>query len=120
IGAAGAVPFDLADRAGRRRHRLARIGADAKAVAEAKAVAGKIEIVALDAGARTDVIGGHRGKSLRREIALAVELAAIEQHLREARKIAHRGHHSATAGFPARHVERIALDATVGWQRFCK
>src|SRR3954451_5353739 len=72
IGAAGAVPFDLADRAGRRRHRLARIGTDAKPVAEPKAVARKIEIVAFDPGAGPDVVGGHRRKDLRLEIAPAV------------------------------------------------
>src|SRR5258707_1026426 len=44
IGAAGAIPFDLADRARRRRHRLAGIGADAKTVTEAETVAGKIEM----------------------------------------------------------------------------
>src|ERR1700685_4658072 len=44
--AAGAVPFDLAQRARRRRLRIARIGADAETEPETKAIAGEIEKVA--------------------------------------------------------------------------
>src|ERR1700736_5670977 len=48
IGAGGAVPFDLAERARRRRYCIAGIGTNPETVAEAKAVAGKIEIIARD------------------------------------------------------------------------
>src|SRR5260370_29854883 len=47
-------------------------------------------------------------------------LAAAQQHLCEACKIADRGHQAAATGFPSRHVKRIALDMTVARQRFCK
>src|ERR1700676_1521508 len=46
IDAGGAVPFDFAERARRRRHRIAGIGADAETIAKPKTVAGIIEIVA--------------------------------------------------------------------------
>src|SRR3954468_6774097 len=57
ISAGRAVPFDFAGRTRRRRHRIARIGADAKTIAESEAVAGVVEVVAGDARARTDMVG---------------------------------------------------------------
>src|SRR6185295_13625137 len=103
-------PFDLANRARRRRHCLAGVGADAKTVAEAKTVARKIEKITLDAGAWTDVVGGHGLERFRVHIALAVEFAAVQQHRRKTGKIVHGGDEPAAAGFPSRHVERVALD----------
>src|SRR3979409_1988591 len=45
IAAAGAVPFQLAERAWRRRFGIARIGAHRKTEAETEAVTRKVEIV---------------------------------------------------------------------------
>src|SRR5438270_13479402 len=60
ITAAGAVPFEFAERARRRRLGIARIGADAETEPEAKAVAGEIEEVALHAGAWSDMVRRHQ------------------------------------------------------------
>src|SRR6266852_2990715 len=46
VNASGAVPFDLPERARRRRHRITGIGADAETIAKSETVAGVIEIVA--------------------------------------------------------------------------
>ena len=56
VSAAAAVPFQFADRAGRRRFRISRFGANRKAIAVTKAIARKIEIVPHDAGARSDLV----------------------------------------------------------------
>src|SRR5882724_655368 len=109
ISAAAAVPFQLADRAGRRRLGNARIGAHGDAVAIAKAVAGKVPVVAADAGARSDVIGRHVFEGGGAEIALSAKLAAVEQHLREACIICYGRHQSAATGFPLRMRTPIAL-----------
>src|ERR1700755_199529 len=58
VDAAGAVPFDLAERARRRRPGDARIGADAKPIAETETIAGIVVDVAGNAGSGTDMIGG--------------------------------------------------------------
>jgi hypothetical protein len=78
IDPGGAVPLDLAERARRRRHRIAGIGADAEAIAEPEAVAGIVEIIARHAGARTDVICRHRRERGGPQISPAVQAAAIE------------------------------------------
>src|SRR5258708_39000259 len=54
IHSGGAVPFDLTERARRRRHRIAGIGADAETIAESKTVTGIVEIIARDARPRPD------------------------------------------------------------------
>src|ERR1700681_2478416 len=59
IAAAGAVPFQFAERAGRRRFCISRIGAHREAEPETEAVAGKVEIVAWDAGLRPDMVRAH-------------------------------------------------------------
>src|SRR4051812_48092443 len=64
IAAAGAVPFQLADRAGRRRLCIAGLGAHAEAEPEAEAVTRKIEVVALPPGILADMIPCHLGKRL--------------------------------------------------------
>src|SRR6266576_4042716 len=81
VDAGGAVPFDLPERARRRRHSVTGIGADAEAIAKSETVAGVVEIVALDARVRSDVIGGHRRKRRMAEKGLAVQRSAIQQHL---------------------------------------
>src|SRR5262245_60048933 len=59
VGAGRAVPLDLAGRAGRRRHSIAWISADTKAIAKAKTVAGVVEEIAHDARARADMVRCH-------------------------------------------------------------
>src|SRR6201996_8356748 len=59
IAAASAVPFQFAEIARRRRFGMTGIGANADAKSIAKAVARKIEIVALDTGVRPDLIRCH-------------------------------------------------------------
>src|SRR5258708_1533440 len=86
IDAGGAVPFDLAERARRRRHRVAGIGADAEAIAKSETVAGVIEIVARDPRPRPDMIRCHRGERSRAKISFSVKRSAIQQHLRVARE----------------------------------
>src|SRR4029077_11410488 len=120
IGAGGTVPFELARRARRRRHGIAGIGAYAKAIAETKSVAGIIEIVAGDARSGPDMVGGHGGEGFRAEIALAVQRAAIEQHLAVARHIGDRRNQAGTAGFPSRGVGRIAVDQDTSYGRWCR
>src|SRR5581483_9587315 len=56
IAAARAVPFQLADVAGRRRFGVAGIGPHRQSKPEAETIAGEIEVVALDAGAGTDLV----------------------------------------------------------------
>src|SRR3954451_13841834 len=79
IAAGGAVPFQFAERARRRRLCNAGIGAHREAEAVAEPIARKIEIIPRDSGPSPDVIGRHLPKSLRTEILFAVERAAIEQ-----------------------------------------
>src|ERR1700694_2471783 len=50
ITAAGAVPFQFAERARRRGFRVPRVGAHGKSEPKTKTVAGEIEVVAPDAG----------------------------------------------------------------------
>ena len=63
------------------------------------------------------MIRRHRREGRGAEIGLAVERAAIEQHLPVAGKIGDGRDHAAAAGFPARDVERVALDMPVPGQR---
>src|SRR5262249_33600863 len=56
VAAAGAVPFQFAERARRRRFCVAGIGAHGKSEPHAKPIAGEIEVVALDARALTDIV----------------------------------------------------------------
>src|SRR6478736_4000971 len=72
IAAAGAVPFQFAQRTRRWRLGVAGIGANRKTEPEAEAIAGEIEIVAPDARARADLIGSHQFERLRAQIGLAV------------------------------------------------
>src|SRR6478736_6088207 len=60
IAAAGAVPFQFAERARRRRLGVAGISANRETESEAEAVAGEIEVVAPDARARAHLIGGQQ------------------------------------------------------------
>ena len=76
-------------------------GAHRKAEAEAAVGAGKIEIVARDVRFRPDVIRCHQRDGLGFEVAPAVQRAAVQQHLRESRVVAHRPDHAGAAGFPA-------------------
>src|SRR5439155_2232182 len=80
IDPGGAVPFDLAERARRRRHRIAGIGADAETIAKSKTVAWIIEIVARNARPRPDVIRRRGGERCGAEIGLPVQRPAVEQH----------------------------------------
>src|SRR5207302_10413785 len=116
-GTGRTVPFDFARRARRRRHRIARIDADAQAIAEPKAVAGVIEVIACDARAPADMVSRHRRKRGGTKISLAVERSAVQQHLPKAREIRGGGNQSATAGFPSRDIERSSLDMLVLAQR---
>src|SRR5258706_2976326 len=72
VAAAGAVPFQFAERPRRRRFGVAGIGANAKTQAETKPVAREIIEVARHAGLRPDPVRGQRGKILGAQIALAV------------------------------------------------
>src|SRR4051794_17935250 len=45
ISAAAAVPFQFADRSGRRRFRIPGIGADGQTITITKAIAGKVEVI---------------------------------------------------------------------------
>src|SRR5271166_4270651 len=81
IAAAGTIPFQFAERAGRRRLGVPGIGAHAKAEPEAEAVAREIEIVAFHARARANMIRGHLLIGFGAEILLALKLAAVEYHL---------------------------------------
>src|SRR5437879_5737626 len=64
IAAAGAIPFQLPQRSRRRRLGVAGIGANRKPKPEAEAIAGKIEVVAPDAGTRAYMIRGHQFEGL--------------------------------------------------------
>src|SRR3979411_1010715 len=55
IAAAGAVPFQFAQRAGSRRLGVAGIGAHSQTESEAETITGEIEMVAFNARTRTDV-----------------------------------------------------------------
>src|SRR3982074_1904328 len=76
--AAAAAPEELADRARERRHAV--MGADRKA--KAKTMAGRQQR-AVDLHAWVEVVGCHQLQRLAADDALAVERAAIEQHLAE-------------------------------------
>src|SRR5262245_50994486 len=80
IASRRAVPFELAERTGRWGSRETGIDPHPEAIAEAKSVAGIVIVVARNAGARTDLICGHRLEGRGAEIGLAVERAAVEQH----------------------------------------
>src|SRR4029078_10857217 len=54
----------------------------------------------LNAGALADMIRRHQLERLRTEIGLAIERTAIDQHLREARKLVHLRAHAAAGGLP--------------------
>src|SRR5579871_329117 len=84
-GAAHAAPEELADRTRKRRDAFARADAEA----ETKAVAGLRERT-LDLDRWIEVIGGHPLQRLPPDDPCSIELAAVEQHLRETR-IVHRG-----------------------------
>src|SRR3982074_1447240 len=86
IAATGAVPFQFAQRTRRRRLGGAGVGANREAEPETEAIPGKIKVVAPDAGTRTHMIRSHQFERLGAQIGLALELAAIEQHLRKARE----------------------------------
>src|SRR5260370_41611782 len=64
ITAAGAVPFQFAERARRRGFRVPRVGAHGKSESKTKTLAGEIEVVAADAGTRAHMIRGHQFESL--------------------------------------------------------
>src|ERR1700712_229186 len=65
IAAAGAVPFQFAERARRRRFGDAGIGAYAEAETVAEPVAREIEVIPRDPGTGPDVIGRHLIECLR-------------------------------------------------------
>src|ERR1700730_8872710 len=98
ITAAGAVPFEFSERAWRRWFCIPRIGADTETEPEAKTVAGEIEIIALHARPRPDMVRRHQLERFRADDLLALELSAIEDHLRKFRKVRHGGEHAAAAG----------------------
>src|SRR3954453_5600871 len=95
IAAGGAVPFQFAEIAGRRRFCVAGIGADRKSETEAETIAGEVEIIAIDARLGADLVGHHQLERLGLENRLAVETAALEQHLRKALIIGHGRPHTA-------------------------
>src|ERR1700686_3131236 len=109
ISAAAAVPFQLADRTGRRRFCISWIGPHPDAVAITKTVAGKIEIIPPDAGARPDMVRRHQLERRRAEISPAVELAAVEQHLRKTRIVGHGRNQPAAARLPFEVVASVLL-----------
>src|SRR5712692_9564942 len=109
ITATGAVPLQFAERARRRRLGVAGIGANRETEPEAKAVPGEIEIVAPDAGTWAHMIRGHQFEGLGAEIGLALELAAVEQHLRKAREVRHGRNHAAARRFPLLRNLRVVL-----------
>ena len=83
-------------------------GAHRKAETETAVGARKIELVARDSGLRPDMVRGHQRDRLGLKIALAVEGAAVQQHLRKARVVSDRADHAGAAGFPASRQHRIA------------
>src|SRR6516162_340274 len=95
IAAGGAVPFQFAEIARRRRSGVARIGPDRETEAKAKAVAREVEIVAPNGCARADRVGRHLLERLGLEIGLAFKGAAAQQHLHEARIVRHGRDHAA-------------------------
>src|ERR1700739_3758107 len=111
IPAPGAAPFQLAERAGRRRFGVAGIGAYAEAEPEPEPVARKVEEVAIHAGAGSNLVSGHLLIRLCAEIRLAGVLAAVEHHLREADKVRHGRNHSATAGLPFHRLVGEAFES---------
>src|SRR6266481_2024759 len=111
IAATGAVPLQFAERTRRRRLGVAGIGADRETEPEAEAIAGEIEVVAPDAGTRAYMIRGHQFEGLGAQIGLALELAAIEQHLRKAREVRHGRNHPAARGLPLLRNLRVVLTA---------
>src|SRR3982074_1559580 len=78
IAATGAIPFQFAQRTRRRRLGIAGTGANRETEPEAEAIAGKIEVVAPDAGTRTHMIRGHQFERLGAYIGPALELSDIE------------------------------------------
>src|SRR3979490_1034613 len=64
ITAAGAVPFQFAERARRRGFRVPRVGSHGKSEPKTKTVAGEIEVVAADAGTRAHMVRGHQFERL--------------------------------------------------------
>src|SRR6185436_18388732 len=98
-GAGSAVPVVLADRP--RQRILSRLGAhhesQAPALADLRRRAGRAEPdrVRRIAYTRREMVRGHRGDRLLRYDAHAVQLAAIEEHLAEARIVGRRGDHAA-------------------------
>src|SRR2546429_8630013 len=109
IAAAGAVPLQFAERTRRRRLGVAGIGADRETEPEAEAIAGEIEVVAPDPGTRAYMIRGHQFEGLGAQIGLALELAAIEQHLRKAREVRHGRNHAAARRLPLLRDLRVVL-----------
>src|SRR4029453_14198682 len=104
----------LTHRAGERRH--ARIHAHCEAETKTETRSRQIERSLLDG--RAQVVGRHVGNRLGTEDALAVDGAAVEQHLEEARIVHGRTYHAAPARLRglahARIVElRVDTDATV-------
>src|SRR4030081_2312191 len=65
IAAGGAVPFQFAERARRRRFCIAGIGAYREPEPKAKTVAREIEVVALYPRPRPDLVGCHQSEGLR-------------------------------------------------------
>src|SRR4030095_9560106 len=76
---------------------LTRRGARGEAQPEAEAGTREIVRPRLDAG--TQMIGGHVGHGLGTENPLAVERAAVEQHLGEARVVHGGAHHAPAPAF---------------------
>src|ERR1700681_1675985 len=102
VSAAAAVPLQFANRAGRRRFRIPRIGPDPQTITIPKTIARKVEIIPLNARARTNMVGGHLRKRRRAEILLAVEFSAVAQHLRKSRIVGDGRDQPAAARFPFR------------------
>src|SRR5882724_3854382 len=105
--AAGAVPAIFAKRPrGTRRRR----GAYGEAETEPAVRSWEVEGIVYNSGLRTDLVRRHQYHRLGLEVACAVQLASIEQHLQEVRVIPDRGVEPRTAGFKAPRQCRI-LDA---------
>src|SRR5690606_30480489 len=102
-GAPGAAPVVLADARGERGH--AGLGAHPEAEAEAVAGARQVELAAVDAAA--EMVARHEPEGGGPEDAGVVELAAGDQHLREAGVVARGAGEAAAGRFHLRGYARV-------------
>src|SRR5438105_4211022 len=111
IAAAGAVPFQFAQRSRRRRFGAAWIGPHRKPKPESEAVPGEIEIIPLDPRPGADMVRRHQLEGLGLQIGFSLERPAIEQHLRNAPVVRHGREHTAAGEFYFLEVSRAGVAA---------